>query len=284
MVGPSGSGKTTVVSLLERFYKPNAGRIAFNGMEISNLDLRSYRKDISLVAQEPCIFEGTIRENILLGMDYEENRGGWKEEEEGEHKKKRAGKPKKTKSQTPDSKGGSSEESAAIEEVLVQACKDAGIHNFISTLPEGYSTAVGNKGVALSGGQKQRLSIARALVRNPRLLLLDEATSSLDSATERAVQAVFERTRRSRTMVVVAHRLATVQNADVIFVLGDGRVLEKGDHASLLKRRGVYYDMVSFFFFIYFYFARRSLSFSARLTNPFSFFSFLQCQSQALDR
>ncbi|KAL8411164.1 hypothetical protein RB596_000706 [Gaeumannomyces avenae] len=244
VVGPSGSGKTTVVSLLERFYKVNAGRIAFNGIEISNLDLRSYRKDISLVAQEPCIFEGTIRENILLGMDYEENRGAGFKDEEGAEKITSKRYSARTASPAPgNAKEANSEKATDMEEALVQACKDAGIHDFISTLPEGYGTAVGNKGVALSGGQKQRLSIARALVRNPRLLLLDEATSSLDSTTERAVQAVFERTRRSRTMVVVAHRLATVQKADVIFVLGDGRVLERGDHAGLLKRRGVYYDM-----------------------------------------
>ena len=104
---------------------------------------------------------------------------------------------------------------------------------------------IGLMGVLLSGGQRQRLAIARALVRNPRLLLLDEATSSLDSETERQVQKVFERTKEGRTMIVVAHRLATVQNADVIFVLGDGVVLEKGNHAALLARKGVYYNMVS---------------------------------------
>jgi ABC-type multidrug transport system fused ATPase/permease subunit len=113
------------------------------------------------------------------------------------------------------------------------------------SLPDGYHTEVGTRGVTLSGGQKQRLAIARALIRNPRLLLLDEATSNLDAETERSVQAVFEKNRKNRTMVVVAHRLATVQNADVIFVLADGRVVEKGDHSSLLSRRGMYYRMVS---------------------------------------
>jgi ATP-binding cassette, subfamily B (MDR/TAP), member 1 len=157
------------------------------------------------VAQEPSLFDGTLRDNILLGVD-------------------------------PD---------ATTDEQLHKACADAGIHDFIASLPEGYNTEVGMRGVALSGGQKQRISIARALIRNPRLLLLDEATSNLDSETERQVQAVFERTKASRTMVVVAHRLATVQNADVIFVLGDGKVLEKGDHQTLLRKKGVYYQMVS---------------------------------------
>lgn len=126
-----------------------------------------------------------------------------------------------------------------------QACRDAEIHDFIVSLPEGYNTEVGTKGVALSGGQKQRLSIARALIRKPRLLLLDEATSNLDAETEKAVQAVFEKNRSDRTMIVVAHRLATIQNADVIFVLADGRVMEKGDHASLVKKKGLYFQMVS---------------------------------------
>lgn len=190
---------------MNRFYSVKAGRVLYNGLEISNLCLENYRKDISLVAQEPSLFHGTLRENILLGV----------------------------------------EEDSTSDEELHQACRDAEIHDFIASLPEGYSTQVGIKGVALSGGQKQRLAIARALVRNPRLLLLDEATSNLDSETEKTVQEVFERTKKTRTMIVVAHRLATVQNADVIFVLGDGRVLEKGDHASLLRKKGLYYEMVS---------------------------------------
>ncbi|KAK4162825.1 hypothetical protein QBC43DRAFT_345662 [Cladorrhinum sp. PSN259] len=174
-----------------------SGRIVYNGSDISDLRLSSYRKEMSLVAQEPNLFDGTLRENILLGVD----------------------------------------EDTATEEQLHQACRDAEMHDFIMSLPDGYSTEVGTRGVTLSGGQKQRIAIARALIRHPRLLLLDEATSSLDTETEQAIQAVFEKNRKDRTMIVVAHRLATVQNADVIFVLCDGRVVEKGDHASLLSRR-----------------------------------------------
>jgi len=202
LVGPSGCGKTSIVSLLERFYDVQKGKILCNGSDISEFDVHEYRKTISLVAQEPTLFEGTIKENIYLGVD----------------------------ESTP-------------EETLHQVCRDAEIHDFIMSLPDGYNTNVGTKGVALSGGQKQRLSIARALIRNPKILLLDEATSSLDSESEKLVQAAFERAAAGRTMVVVAHRLATVQNAAVIFVLGEGRVLEVGDHAALLRKRGVYYQM-----------------------------------------
>lgn len=125
------------------------------------------------------------------------------------------------------------------------ACRSAKIHDFITSLPLGYATPLGHSGLSLSGGQKQRLSIARALIRNPHLLLLDEATSSLDSETEREVQEVFEQEAKGRTMIVVAHRLATVQNADVIFVVSEGRVVESGDHVSLARKRGVYWEMVS---------------------------------------
>jgi ATP-binding cassette subfamily B (MDR/TAP) protein 1 len=121
-------------------------------------------------------------------------------------------------------------EESTSNELLHQACRDAEIHDFIMSLPEGYNTDVGSKGIALSGGQKQRIAIARALIRDPKILLLDEATSSLDSESEKLVQAAFERAGKGRTMVVVAHRLATVQNADIIFVLGEGKVLETGDH------------------------------------------------------
>ena len=203
IVGSSGSGKTTIISLLERFYEPQRGSIHYDNVNIRSMPLAVLRTRISLVAQDPYLFRGTIRENVLLGMD----------------------------------------ESVVSESVLHRACRDAGIHDFITSLPDGYETDVGTSGVSLSGGQKQRISIARALIRNPAVLLLDEATSSLDSETEREVQAVVERTGKGRTMVVVAHRLATVQNADVIFVMEQGRVVERGDHGDLLRQKGVYWKM-----------------------------------------
>lgn len=215
IVGPSGSGKSTIVSLIERFYRPTEGQILLNGTDITTLDLGCYRQGISLVAQEPGLFSGTIRENITLGVhDQDEYNGGG--------------------------------EAAITDENVHQAARDAGIHDFIVSLPEGYETMIGAAGLSLSGGQKQRISLARALVRRSGLLLLDEATSSLDSETEARVQVALDATKGSRTMVVVAHRLATVQNADVIFVLGEkGEIVEQGSHSSLNARKGVYYNMVS---------------------------------------
>jgi ABC-type multidrug transport system fused ATPase/permease subunit len=205
LVGASGSGKTSIVSLLERFYDIAKGNILFNGKNIYDINVHDYRKLLSLVAQEPFLFSGTIRENILLGVNPDE----------------------------------------ITEEQIHQCCRDANIHDFIISLPDGYNTNIGSKGVTLSGGQKQRVSIARALIRNPRLLLLDEATSSLDSESEKLVQAAFERVAKGRTTIAVAHRLATIQNADIIYVLGEGKVLEKGTHAELLRLKGMYWHMVS---------------------------------------
>ncbi|KAI1659984.1 P-loop containing nucleoside triphosphate hydrolase protein [Daldinia decipiens] len=203
LVGASGCGKTSIISLLERFYDLQRGQILANGIDIAQINVYDYRRHLSLVAQEPTLFQGTLRDNILLGADVAD----------------------------------------VSEEDLHAACRDASIHEFIMSLPEGYNTEVGSRGVSLSGGQKQRVAIARALVRKPEVLLLDEATSSLDSESEKLVQGAFERAATGRTMVVVAHRLATVQNADVIFVLGEGKVLEKGSHNELLKKRGFYWNM-----------------------------------------
>ncbi|CAL5866562.1 uncharacterized protein PFLUO_LOCUS771 [Penicillium psychrofluorescens] len=211
-VGSSGCGKTTLISILERFYNPFRGTILLNGEDIAGIDPASYRRSLSLVAQEPRLFEGTIRDNITLGL----------------------------------------ESSEYTEEGLIQACIDAEIHNFIISLPDGYSTDLGIKAqTALSGGQRQRLCIARALLRKPSLLLLDEATSSLDSQSEKLVQSALERlaARRSMTIIAVAHRLATIQKADVIFVFGESqsgkgsRVVERGSHQELLQNRGTYWQM-----------------------------------------
>jgi ATP-binding cassette subfamily B (MDR/TAP) protein 1 len=208
LVGASGCGKSTSISLLERFYDATSGAVLYNDQDITDLDPAEYRKNISLVSQEPTLYEGTIRENIALSL-----------------------------------------ESATTAEIE-QACADAQMHEFITSLPEGYATRLGTKGMSLSGGQKQRLSLARALLRRPKLLLLDEATSSLDSESEKLVQAAIERAagEGGRTVIAVAHRLATVQKADVIYVLGSGKVLEKGDHQALLRKKGVYYQMVSLTF------------------------------------
>lgn len=205
LVGASGCGKSTTVALLERFYDPLAGGVFVDGKEISNLNVNDYRGFLALVSQEPTLYQGSIRENVLLGADKED----------------------------------------VPEEDIVQACKDANIYDFILSLPDGFSTIVGSKGSMLSGGQKQRIAIARALLRNPRILLLDEATSALDSESEKVVQAALDAAAQGRTTIAVAHRLSTIQKADMIYVFDQGKIVEHGTHNELLRVRGKYFELVS---------------------------------------
>ena len=205
LVGASGCGKSTTVALLERFYDPLSGGVFVDGKEISSLNVNDYRSFLALVSQEPTLYQGSIRENILLGADKDD----------------------------------------VPEEEIVQACKDANIHDFILSLPDGFSTIVGSKGSMLSGGQKQRIAIARALLRNPRILLLDEATSALDSESEKVVQAALDAAALGRTTIAVAHRLSTIQKADMIYVFDQGKIVEHGTHNELLKVRGKYFELVN---------------------------------------
>jgi ATP-binding cassette subfamily B (MDR/TAP) protein 1 len=203
LVGPSGCGKSTVVSLLERFYDPNGGRVTIDNDDVREFNVGHVRSSIALVSQEPILFDCSIRENITYGLDL----------------------------------------STIAESSIEKVTKLANIHKFIGELPDGLDTRVGEKGAQLSGGQKQRIAIARALIRNPKILLLDEATSALDTESEKVVQEALDRAREGRTCIVIAHRLSTVVNADVIAVIKNGVVIEKGTHAELIAQRGAYFEL-----------------------------------------
>jgi len=206
IVGPSGSGKSTAIQLIERFYDPVSGQILLDDVSVQNLDIDEYRRHISLVSQEPTLYAGTIRFNILLG----------------------AIKP----------------EAEITQEELETVCRNANILEFIQSLPDGFETEVGGKGSQLSGGQKQRIAIARALIRDPKVLLLDEATSALDSNSEKVVQQALDQAAAGRTTIAIAHRLSTIQNAHRIYFLRDGEVRESGSHDELLSAKGEYYHYV----------------------------------------
>ncbi|XP_053599617.1 ATP-dependent translocase ABCB1-like isoform X2 [Plodia interpunctella] len=203
LVGSSGCGKSTVIQLLERYYDPDSGIVAQDGVSLPQLRLDDARKPIGFVQQEPILFDRTIGENIAYGDN----------------------------SRNPNA------------DEIVAAAKQANIHNFIVSLPMGYETNIGSKGTQLSGGQKQRVAIARALIRRPRMLLLDEATSALDTESEKVVQEALDAAKAGRTCVMIAHRLSTVRDADIICVINDGKVVESGKHAELLDLKGIYYNL-----------------------------------------
>ncbi|XP_044861604.1 ATP-dependent translocase ABCB1-like [Mauremys mutica] len=205
LVGSSGCGKSTSIQLLERFYDPMAGQVFADRFDTKTLHLQWLRSKLGIVSQEPILFDCSIAENIQYGDNSR----------------------------------------VVSQEEVEEAAKAANIHTFIENLPEKYNTRVGDKGAQLSGGQKQRIAIARALVRKPAVLLLDEATSALDTESEKIVQKALDDARKGRTCIIIAHRLTTVQNADVIAVIHNGKVVEQGTHSQLLAKEGHYYALVN---------------------------------------
>lgn len=212
LVGASGSGKSTIVSLIERFYDPSSGSVKLDGVDLRKLNIKWLRSQIGLVSQEPTLFATTIKGNVLHGLI------------------------------------GTPHENASEEDkfkLIREACIKSNADGFITKLPQGYDTMVGERGFLLSGGQKQRIAIARAIVSDPRILLLDEATSALDTQSEGIVQDALDKAAAGRTTITVAHRLSTIKDADRIFVMGDGLVLEQGTHNELLANEdGAYARLV----------------------------------------
>ncbi|KXH59617.1 hypothetical protein CSAL01_04168 [Colletotrichum salicis] len=211
LVGPSGSGKSTIIGLVERWYDPTSGAIKIDGTPIDQLNLKWLRKNVRLVQQEPVLFKGTVFDNIQQGLVGTQ----W------EHSSRE-------------------EKMARVRE----AADTAFAHDFISKLPDGHDTDIGQRGGLLSGGQKQRIAIARSVVSSPTVLLLDEATSALGPHAESVVQKALDKASQGRTTIVIAHKLATIQKADKIVVMRNGIISEQGNHEALLRNDGLYSRLV----------------------------------------
>lgn len=210
LVGQSGSGKTTLADLLPRFYDPDSGTIAIDGTDIRQVRTYDLRALMGNVNQEAILFNDTFYNNITFGVD--------------------------TTQPAPDG--------LTWQEAVEKAARIANAHDFIMATPDGYNTMVGDRGSRLSGGQRQRISIARAILKNPPILILDEATSALDTESEKQVQEALEHLMKDRTTLVVAHRLSTIRNADLICVLHEGEIVEMGRHTDLIALNGYYRRLV----------------------------------------
>ncbi len=202
-VGPSGSGKTTLVKLLVGLYHPNNGHIYYNGHTDKNIDYEELRRQMGLVTQDPQLFSGTIKENLLFVNP------------------------------------------SATSEDINEALQSASCQNLLSRAENGLDTLIGEGGLKLSGGERQRISIARSLLRKPRLMIFDEATSALDSLTEDEISQTIKgiTSQRNHITIMIAHRLSTIMHADRIYVLEKGNVIETGNHESLVAEKGLYYAM-----------------------------------------
>ena len=211
IVGPTGCGKTTLINLLMRFYDVNGGSITVSGTDIRDVTRASLRGSYGMVLQDTWLRAGTVRENIAYGKP-----------DATDEENIAYGKPD------------------ATDEEIIAAAKAAHADSFIRRLPEGYNTVIAEDGGNISQGQKQLLCIARVMLCLPPMLILDEATSSIDTRTEVRIQAAFARMMRGRTSFIVAHRLSTIREADVILVMKDGHIVEQGNHDELLAQGGFY--------------------------------------------
>ena len=201
IVGPTGSGKSTLISLIMRFYDCPKGGILLDGEDIREFSVKSVRRHIALVSQEVLLFNDSIKNNLIFGLDRE-----------------------------------------VSSDELIEAARKACIYDFIASLPDGFNTEVGDRGIKLSGGEKQRVAIARALLKGAEILILDEATSSLDSKTETLIQKAIDTAIKNKTAIIIAHRLSTIKNADKIVVIEDGRIVEDGGLSELLEKKGKFYE------------------------------------------
>lgn len=202
IIGKTGSGKSSIINLLLRSYDPNAGDILIDDNNIKSINLDNFRENVGLVPQEVFLFSDTIENNIAFG--YKNNL------------------PEKS--------------------IIEQAAKDAAIYSNITEFPDGFKTKIGERGVTLSGGQKQRISIARAIIKSPKILIFDDCLSAVDTETENTILNNLKRIMKNKTSIIISHRVSSVKGADKILVLDNGKIIENGTHESLIEQKGSYYE------------------------------------------
>ena len=207
ILGETGSGKSTLVSLIARFYDPTRGRVLIDGKDVREWPLETVRNEVSIVAQETFLFSDTIAGNIGFGLPQDK------------------------------------ENCKELDDTIRRMARIAAADDFIMSMPEGYETVVGERGVGLSGGQKQRLSLARALANNPAILIMDDTTSAVDMETEEHIQQELKKLDGTRTIITIAHRISSVKDADMIVVLDHGKIVERGTHAELVAAHGRYWEI-----------------------------------------
>jgi ATP-binding cassette, subfamily B, multidrug efflux pump len=213
-VGATGSGKSTLLALLPRLQDPPAGTVFLDGRDVREIPLERLRGAIGFVPQEPFLFSEEIAGNIAFGVHQPSGEGS--------------------------NPASGHADAAELDRRMREAAAVARLDKDVESFPRGYETAVGERGITLSGGQKQRTALARALMVDPRVLILDDALSAVDTYTEEEILTRLRGVMRQRTSIIVAHRISTVRDADQIFVLDHGRIVERGDHNGLVARGGLY--------------------------------------------